>query len=89
MGSAQGGGVGEGLAARDVVALAGSPSVGFRRIGSGYHPYLGKQEDARLKPSQVGVFRWEWRHVETQAVYIQHQAHHLLLFVSPFGVHPW
>jgi hypothetical protein len=31
----------------------------FSAVGSGYYMSLGKKEDARLAPSQVGVFRRE------------------------------
>jgi hypothetical protein len=34
-------------------------SVGFSAVGSGYYKSLGKKGDARLAPSQVGVFRRE------------------------------
>jgi hypothetical protein len=34
-------------------------SIGFSAVGSGYYRSLGKKGDARLAPSQVGVFRRE------------------------------
>jgi hypothetical protein len=34
-------------------------SIGFSAVGSGYHISLGNNGDARLAPSQVGVFRRE------------------------------
>ena len=63
-------------------------SIGFSAVGSGYYMSLGNKGDARLAPSQVGVFRRECASADTQTVYVQHQAHHVVLSVPPFGVHP-
>ena len=63
-------------------------SIGFSAVGSGYYRSLGKNGDARLTPSQVGVFRLGVGHADTQTVYVQHQARHVVLPVSPLGVPP-
>lgn len=42
---------------REAVTL--EEPIGFSAVGSGYYRSLGKKGDARLAPSQVGVFRRE------------------------------
>jgi hypothetical protein len=50
---------------REAVTL--EEPIGFSAVGSGYYRSLGKKGDARLAPSQVGVFRRECVHASRQS----------------------
>jgi hypothetical protein len=59
-------------------------SGGFSREGVGTTRVL-KKEDARLGTPQVGVFRRESATRILKTACVQHQAHHVVFSVSPFG----
>jgi len=58
----------------------------FQAVGAGTTG-LGKKGRRPPRPSQLGASAGS-AHANTQTVYVQHQAYHVVLSVSPFGVHP-